>query len=72
MVSEGIFRVLLFRKYFLGFSVIGKVYFGSSEIPNSTYPCLWVCQVHGKIDVRKYKANNVAIVRIAFVVLLFF
>ena len=40
VISESIFRVLLFRKYFLGFSVSGKVFWGSSEIPNSADPCL--------------------------------
>ena len=40
-VFEGIFRVLLFRKYFLGFSVGGKVLvLGRSETPNSADPCL--------------------------------
>ena len=28
VISNGIFRVLLFKKYFLGFSVSGKVFFG--------------------------------------------
>ena len=39
-VFEGIFWVLLFRKYFLGFSVSGKVFLGPSEIPNTTDSCL--------------------------------
>ena len=40
-VFEGIFRVLLFGKYFWGFSVGGKVLvLGRSEIPNSADPCL--------------------------------
>ena len=34
------FRVLLFGKYFFGFSVSGKVFLGRSEIHNSADPCL--------------------------------
>ena len=41
-VFQGIFRVLLYGKYFFGgFSVGGKVLgLGRSEIPNSGDPCL--------------------------------
>ena len=39
-VFKGIFSVLLFGKYFLEFSVSGKVFLGRSEIPNSADPCL--------------------------------
>ena len=40
-VLRVLFRVLLFGKYFFGFSVSGKVFvLGHSEIPNSSDPCL--------------------------------
>ena len=40
-VFEGIFRVLLVGKYFLEFSVGGKLLvLGRSEIPNFADPCL--------------------------------
>ena len=40
MFFEGIFRVLIFEKYFLGFLLVAKYFLGRSEIPNSADPCL--------------------------------
>ena len=60
--------VLLFRRYFFGFFVSGKVFFsGSSEIPNFAHPCLQVCQVHPlgteSRKKRRSKDNELANVR---------
>ena len=36
----GIFRALVFGKYFLGFLSVVKYFLGPSEIQNSSYHCL--------------------------------